>query len=270
MVRQCGQCVLPCGAGLRRSSSMSRRLPRPGCACRRPQHPSCLPLIAGASLPSPPLRPPGLQASGCWPPRATTSWSSKPPTSEGTPARLPARLPACLGRAVHAAAAGGRARPFGTAVQQFYSAHRQHSQVPGSPLQGPQERQGAVRLHQPHGLQRARPPPAAPQDGWAGWGQGVGRAAERGAAALAVCRLDTLLSSACCLHPLASTTTAKVCSPPALPAEDQKLTKGAALEKGHFTWITEKGRQERWVVASCGNYTVLWNFRRELGRRLAC
>ena len=40
-----------------------------------------------------------------------------------------------------------------------------------------------------------------------------------------------------------------------------KLTGGAALEKGHFTWITEKGRQERWVVASCGNYTVLWNFR---------
>ncbi|PRW60455.1 CYPRO4-like [Chlorella sorokiniana] len=46
-----------------------------------------------------------------------------------------------------------------------------------------------------------------------------------------------------------------------LKTEDQKLTKGAALEKGHFTWITEKGRQERWVVASCGNYTVLWNFR---------
>lgn len=41
------------------------------------------------------------------------------------------------------------------------------------------------------------------------------------------------------------------------------MTKGAALEKGHFTWITEKGRQERWVVASCGNYTVLWNFRWE-------
>lgn len=46
------------------------------------------------------------------------------------------------------------------------------------------------------------------------------------------------------------------------PAEDCKLTKGCALEKGHFTWITEKGRQERWIVASCGNYTVLWNFRR--------
>ncbi|EFN59732.1 hypothetical protein CHLNCDRAFT_133326 [Chlorella variabilis] len=46
-----------------------------------------------------------------------------------------------------------------------------------------------------------------------------------------------------------------------LKTEDVKLTKSAPLEKGHFTWITEKGRQERWVVASCGNYTVLWNFR---------
>lgn len=46
-----------------------------------------------------------------------------------------------------------------------------------------------------------------------------------------------------------------------LKTEDVKLTKGAPLEKGHFTWITEKGRQERWIVASCGTYTVLWNFR---------
>ena len=35
----------------------------------------------------------------------------------------------------------------------------------------------------------------------------------------------------------------------------------AALQKGKFTWITEAGRQERWIVASCGAYTVLWNFR---------
>lgn len=35
----------------------------------------------------------------------------------------------------------------------------------------------------------------------------------------------------------------------------------AALQKGKFTWITESGRQERWIVASCGAYTVLWNFR---------
>lgn len=57
------------------------------------------------------------------------------------------------------------------------------------------------------------------------------------------------------------------CPPPPSPAlpppplEDVKLTKNAPLEKGHFTWITEQGRQERWIVASCGNYTVLWNFR---------
>jgi len=42
---------------------------------------------------------------------------------------------------------------------------------------------------------------------------------------------------------------------------DVALTGGAPLEKAHFTWITERGRQERWIVASCGNYTVLWNFR---------
>lgn len=35
----------------------------------------------------------------------------------------------------------------------------------------------------------------------------------------------------------------------------------AALQKGKFTWITEAGRQERWIVASCGAFTVLWNFR---------
>lgn len=35
----------------------------------------------------------------------------------------------------------------------------------------------------------------------------------------------------------------------------------APMEKGHFTWVTTQGRQERWIVASCGNYTVLWNFR---------
>lgn len=32
-------------------------------------------------------------------------------------------------------------------------------------VRGPQQRQGAVRLHQPHGLQLARAPPATPQNG---------------------------------------------------------------------------------------------------------
>lgn len=65
--------------------------------------------------------------------------------------------------------------------------------------------------------------------------------------------------------PLTAPAPAILLPPRSTQAEDQKLTKGAALEKGHFTWITERGRQERWVVASCGNYTVLWNFRRGTG-----
>jgi hypothetical protein len=46
-----------------------------------------------------------------------------------------------------------------------------------------------------------------------------------------------------------------------LKVEDVARTGGAPLEKARFTWITERGRQERWIIASCGNYTVLWNFR---------
>ena len=46
-----------------------------------------------------------------------------------------------------------------------------------------------------------------------------------------------------------------------LKPEDNVLVKAAPLTKGKFTWVTESGRQERWIVASCGNYTVLWNFR---------
>lgn len=42
----------------------------------------------------------------------------------------------------------------------------------------------------------------------------------------------------------------------------------AKLSKGKFTWITEAGRQERWIVASCGAYTVLFNFR--CGMRYPC
>ena len=41
----------------------------------------------------------------------------------------------------------------------------------------------------------------------------------------------------------------------------QAKTGKAKLTKGKFTWITEAGRQERWIVASCGAYTVLFNFR---------
>ena len=55
-----------------------------------------------------------------------------------------------------------------------------------------------------------------------------------------------------------------------LKPEDALATRGAPLAKGKFTWVTEAGREERWIVATCGNYTVLWNFRSELvpGSRL--
>jgi len=46
-----------------------------------------------------------------------------------------------------------------------------------------------------------------------------------------------------------------------LKPEDWQLAgKGAKLEKGKFTWITEQGSSEHWIVASCGNFSVLWNF----------
>lgn len=46
-----------------------------------------------------------------------------------------------------------------------------------------------------------------------------------------------------------------------LKPEDVAVVRTAPLTMGKFTWVTEAGRQERWIVASCGNYTVLWNFR---------
>ena len=46
-----------------------------------------------------------------------------------------------------------------------------------------------------------------------------------------------------------------------LRAEDSVMTKSAPLEKAHFTWVTEHGRKERWIVATCGNFSVIWNFR---------
>ena len=46
-----------------------------------------------------------------------------------------------------------------------------------------------------------------------------------------------------------------------LKPEDLAHVGSAPLQKGKFTWVTESGREERWIVASCGNYTLLWNFR---------
>ena len=53
-----------------------------------------------------------------------------------------------------------------------------------------------------------------------------------------------------------------------LKPEDQAKVARAKLGKGKFTWITEAGRQERWIVASCGSFTVLWNFRCGLSLRI--
>lgn len=47
-----------------------------------------------------------------------------------------------------------------------------------------------------------------------------------------------------------------------LRPEDVVLTGGRPLRGAKFTWVTEAGRTERWVVASCGRYSVVWNFKR--------
>ena len=47
-----------------------------------------------------------------------------------------------------------------------------------------------------------------------------------------------------------------------LKPEDAARAKGAPLTRGKFTWVTEQGKQERWIVASCQNYSILFNFRR--------
>eukprot|EP00879_Flechtneria_rotunda_P026492 GHRR01028249.1.p1 GENE.GHRR01028249.1~~GHRR01028249.1.p1 ORF type:complete len:452 (+),score=188.52 GHRR01028249.1:1096-2451(+) len=47
-----------------------------------------------------------------------------------------------------------------------------------------------------------------------------------------------------------------------LKPEDRLVTGGKPFKNGRFTWVTEAASQERWVVASCGKYTVIWNFRR--------
>lgn len=46
-----------------------------------------------------------------------------------------------------------------------------------------------------------------------------------------------------------------------LKAEDTIYTNNAPFEKAKFSWITDASRKERYIVASCGKYTVQWNFR---------
>jgi WD40 repeat protein len=45
-----------------------------------------------------------------------------------------------------------------------------------------------------------------------------------------------------------------------LRPEDLALTAGTPFAKGKFTWVTEQGQTERWIAASCGKFTVHWNF----------
>lgn len=49
-----------------------------------------------------------------------------------------------------------------------------------------------------------------------------------------------------------------------LKAEDAARLGGVPLRGGKFDWTTELGHPESWVVASCGAYSVVWNFRCEL------
>ncbi len=39
-----------------------------------------------------------------------------------------------------------------------------------------------------------------------------------------------------------------------LRPEDTARSAGRPLQKGKFSWITESGQNERWIVASCGGW----------------
>mmetsp|Transcript_1482 Transcript_1482/g.3251 ORF Transcript_1482/g.3251 Transcript_1482/m.3251 type:complete len:563 (-) Transcript_1482:307-1995(-) len=45
-----------------------------------------------------------------------------------------------------------------------------------------------------------------------------------------------------------------------LKPEDVARTGNKPFRKGKLTWVTESGHSERWIVASCGKYSVVWNF----------
>jgi hypothetical protein len=47
-----------------------------------------------------------------------------------------------------------------------------------------------------------------------------------------------------------------------LKPEDKLLAGSKPFKNGRFTWVTEANNQERWVVASCSKYTVIWNFKK--------
>ncbi|KAF5834499.1 VID27 cytoplasmic protein-domain-containing protein [Dunaliella salina] len=50
-----------------------------------------------------------------------------------------------------------------------------------------------------------------------------------------------------------------------LKPEDMAHTGSGKFTKGKFTWITEAGQTERYIVANCGNHSVVWNFNRVKG-----
>ena len=47
-----------------------------------------------------------------------------------------------------------------------------------------------------------------------------------------------------------------------LKPEDVVLTGSRPFRDARFTWVTESMPQERWIVASCGAYSVVWNMLR--------
>lgn len=46
-----------------------------------------------------------------------------------------------------------------------------------------------------------------------------------------------------------------------LKAEDVARTGNKPFRSAKFTWVTEAGRKERWIVASCGSHSVVWNLK---------
>eukprot|EP01024_Parvocaulis_polyphysoides_P026316 TRINITY_DN2400_c2_g1_i1.p1 TRINITY_DN2400_c2_g1~~TRINITY_DN2400_c2_g1_i1.p1 ORF type:complete len:428 (-),score=48.73 TRINITY_DN2400_c2_g1_i1:171-1295(-) len=47
-----------------------------------------------------------------------------------------------------------------------------------------------------------------------------------------------------------------------LKPEDAARVNQKSFHDAKFTWITDNDKEERWIVASCGNYTALWNFQK--------
>eukprot|EP00898_Chlorokybus_atmophyticus_P008096 jgi/Chlat1/8288/Chrsp78S07705 len=65
---------------------------------------------------------------------------------------------------------------------------------------------------------------------------------------------------------------AKIAAPRLLKLhlEDVIAMNRAPLRDARFSWVTENGKKERWVVASVGNDTVVWNFTRVKDRSHEC